>query len=342
MTVPELEALMVERGEKAFRGRQVAQWIYQRLARDPREMTDLSKTLRASLAMERRVGATEVVQVAHAADETQKALLQLADGATVEGVLMRQDNRWTMCLSSQAGCALRCQFCVTGTLGLRRNLTAGEMVDQVLIGKRLLADLKGAETQLTNVVFMGMGEPLLNLDNTLRALEILTSPQCVAMSPRRITVSTTGVTPALARLGAEGRGVNLAVSLNATTQPMRETLMPHAHRWPLDGLMEALRAYPLGPHRRLTLEYVLLDEVNDSPADARRLAHLARGLRCKINLIPLNEAPALPFKRPSPQRVERFKEILVAEQFTVSVRYSKGRSIMAACGQLAGALPRAA
>jgi 23S rRNA (adenine2503-C2)-methyltransferase len=266
-------------------------------------------------------------------------LFQLHDGATVEGVLMRQDNRWSMCISTQVGCALTCQFCVTGTLGLKRQLTAGEIVDQVLLGKRELAKF-APEAQLTNLVFMGMGEPLLNYENTIAALRLLTSPQCVAMSPRRITVSTAGVIPGIERLGAEDVGVNLAVSLNATTQETRELIMPHAKKWPLDRLMKAMREYPLTKSRRMTIEYVMLAGINDSVTDARRLAKLARGLRCKINLIPFNEAPQVPFERPTEKVVEKFRNILLAENFTVSVRYSKGRSIAAACGQLAGAMAR--
>lgn len=341
LTIAELEQLMVTRGDKPFHGRQIARWIYERLARTTGEMTDLPKALRGALALEHRVGALDVVSIVRAKDETQKLLFQTADGSIVEGVLMRQDSRWSMCVSSQAGCALRCQFCVTGTLGLRRNLTPGEIVDQVLLGRRQLAETD-PEARLTNLVFMGMGEPLLNVDSVLAALAILTSPQAVGMSPRRITVSTAGVTPGIRRLAESGLGVNLALSLNATTQEMRRLIMPHADRWPLDELMQALREYPLGSSRRLTLEYVLLDGVNDSKTDARRLAKLARGLRCKINLIPYNEAPQLPFTRPRRETIDAFQSILLAENHTASVRYSKGRSIMAACGQLAGALRPAA
>jgi 23S rRNA (adenine2503-C2)-methyltransferase len=342
MSMPELEQLMVERGEKPYRGRQIAFWLYQRLARDASEMTDLPKALRTSLEMDHRLAALEVLSVRRAPDETQKVLFQLPDGHGVEGVLMRADHRWTMCLSSQVGCALRCQFCVTGTLGLRRNLTAGEMVDQVLIGRRLLAETD-PEARLTNLVFMGMGEPLLNMDNLIRAIRIMTSPQCIAMSPRRITVSTAGVTPGVRRLGEEGLGVNLALSVNAVSRELREMLMPHATRWPLGDLMEAMRAYPLANRQRLTLEYVLLEDINDSPAEARRLAKLTRGLRCKINLIPFNEASVLALRRPRPAVVEHFRDILRAENLTASVRYSKGCSIDAACGQLAAALtPQAA
>jgi 23S rRNA (adenine2503-C2)-methyltransferase len=337
MNVPELEQLMVARGEKPFRGRQLAKWLYERLATDFDEMTDLAKGLRAALALERSVSALDVLRVQGAPDETQKILFQLRDGHTVEGVLMRADHRWTMCVSSQVGCALRCGFCVTGTLGLRRNLTAGEMVDQVLAGKRILRDM-GNDATLTNLVFMGMGEPLLNLDQLVAALGILTSPQCVAMSPRRITVSTAGVTPGIKRLGEADLGVNLALSLNATTPAMRQTLMPHTQKWPLDELLGALRAYPLAARRRATLEYVLLADVNDSLDDAHRLVKLARGLRCKINLIPFNEAEPLAFRRPEPRVVDAFRDALLAAGMTVSVRHSKGRSIDAACGQLAATL----
>ncbi|MBN1477271.1 23S rRNA (adenine(2503)-C(2))-methyltransferase RlmN [Candidatus Sumerlaeota bacterium] len=340
-TVAELEQLMIAHGEKPFHGRQLAKWIYQRGARDFEGMTDLSKGLRAKITQGHRVGVLEVAKVERARDETCKILFRLPDGGGIEGVLMRQDHRWSLCVSSQAGCALRCQFCVTGRLGLARQLTPGEIVDQVILAKRLL-DEAHPGTELTNLVFMGMGEPLLNLDNVTAALGLLISPQCVAMSPRRITVSTAGVTPGIRQFGQRDLGVNLALSLNATTQALREILMPHAKRWPLDELLETLREFPMATRRRLTLEYVLLADVNDSPADARRLAKIAHGLRCKINLLPFNEAPQLAFDRPSPKAVEKFQSILLAEGLTVSVRHSKGRSISAACGQLAGEVRSAA
>jgi 23S rRNA (adenine2503-C2)-methyltransferase len=340
-TVAELERLMVSLGEKPFHGRQLAKWIYQRGARDFEGMTDLSKGLRAKIAESHRVGVLEIAKVERARDETRKILFRLPDGGGIEGVLMRQDHRWSLCVSSQAGCALRCQFCVTGRLGLARQLTPGEIVDQVILAQRLL-DEAHPGTELTNLVFMGMGEPLLNLDNVIAALDLLISPQCVAMSPRRITVSTAGVIPGIRQLGQSDLGVNLALSLNATTQGLREILMPHAKRWPLDELLAALRQFPMAARRRLTLEYVLLADVNDSPTDARRLAKIARGLRCKINLLPFNEAPQLAFERPSPKVVEKFQSILLAEGLTVSVRHSKGRSISAACGQLAGEVRSAA
>ncbi len=332
---------MVERGEKPYRGRQIAKGIYQRLARTPEEMTDLPKALRAGMSLGHRIVAVEAVDVVSARDETRKILFQLHDGAAVEGVLMRSDHRWSMCVSTQVGCALHCQFCLTGTLGLKRNLTAAEIVDQVLLGKRILRDID-SEALLTNVVLMGMGEPLLNLDNVLDALRVLTAPNCVAMSTRRITVSTAGVTPGIARLGAEGGGVNLAVSLNATTDEQRRFLMPHAEQWPLAGLLQAMRDYPLASHRRLTVEHVMLDSINDTVTDARRLAKLVRGMRCKINLIPFNEVRPLPFKRSPSSVIDKFQRILLAEHHTVSVRHSKGRSIDAACGQLVGSLAESA
>lgn len=335
-SLDDLCRLMQERGEKPFRGKQLAQWVYEKGARSYDEMTNLSKELRAALALGQPLTAIEVVRVDRAEDLTQKVLFQLHDGKTIEGVLMKHEGRWTMCVSSQAGCALRCSFCVTGTLGLKRNLTAGEIVDQVLWGRRLLEEAHPGE-RLTNLVYMGMGEPLLNVDSVIESLRLLTAPNAVGFSPRRITVSTAGVVPGIEARAAADLGVNLALSLNATTQEERATIMPHGERWPLRDVLEAMGRFPLGNRRRLTLEYVLLEGVNDTPADARRLVKIARRLPCKINLIPFNEAEALPYTRPTQEAIDHFRGILLNEKVRASVRYSKGRDIGAACGQLAAA-----
>ena len=332
----ELATLLAAHDPRPFRVAQVYHWVTRRLAASLDEMTDLPQALRERLAACSRLADPEVVAVRRAGDGTAKYGLRFDDGVVVEAVAMPMEGRTTLCLSSQGGCAVGCVFCVTGALGAGRNLSGGEIFGQF----RAVVRGEGVLGASLNVVFMGMGEPLLNLPGVTRALVLLGE----LVSPRRVTVSTAGIVPGIRALAALPRRPNLAVSLNATTDEQRRTLMPIAARWPLDELLSALRAYPLERGRRITIEYVLIAGVNDSTADARRLVALLRGLPVKINLIPLNTDPLLPgwLATPSPTEVDGFGAALAAAHLNVTVRWSKGREVAGACGQLRGALSRGA
>jgi len=326
----ELETLLEAMGQPRYRGRQLFQWVQARRATTSEAMTSLSRPLRSLLAGHVRVDRPGLVRLQRATDGTRKYLFRLADGEEIESVLIPDDGRLTACISTQVGCPLACRFCLTGLMGMRRNLTAGEIVGQVLT----LQDALDREERISNLVLMGMGEPLLNFPNVEKALRILCDELGANFSPRRITLSTAGHVPGIQRLAASNLNVNLAVSLSATTDAVRDQIMPINKRWPIAALLEACREYPLPNRRRLTFEYVMLDGVNDSPEDARRLAKLLRGIRCKVNLIPFNATPDLP-DRPSPrERVEAFQKTLHDAGLTATVRESRGRDISAACGML--------
>ncbi|RMG96811.1 MAG: 23S rRNA (adenine(2503)-C(2))-methyltransferase RlmN [Candidatus Dadabacteria bacterium] len=324
-----LERFFETLGEKRFRARQVMHWLYKRGVTRFEDMTDLSARLRARLAEAATARLPRVVREQVSRDGTVKLLLELADGERVETVLMPDEGRVTQCVSTQAGCAMGCAFCRTGTLGLRRHLTAGEIVAQVLVGQARM----GPERRITNVVFMGMGEPLHNFDNVVRAFRILSSDHGPNITRRRLTVSTSGLADRIRRLPPEMLG-SLAVSLNATTDEVRDRIMPVNRRFPIAELLAALRESPLPPRDRYTIEYVLLGGVNDTPADARRLVRLLSDVRCKVNLIAYNPHPESPFRRPDPEAVAAFQEVLLRKNFTATLRKSRGEDILAACGQL--------
>jgi 23S rRNA (adenine2503-C2)-methyltransferase len=327
---PELEALMAELGQPRYRGRQTFQWVQARRVRDVEAMTDLPRSLRPVLAGRITLRRPDIARIQRSLDGTRKFLLRLEDGEDIESVLIPEAGRLTACLSTQVGCPLACRFCLTGLMGLRRNLTAAEIVGQVLA----LQDCVEEGERISNLVLMGMGEPLLNFAQVERALRILGDGFGANFSARRVTLSTAGHVPGIRKLAASDLGINLAVSLNATTDAVRDAIMPINRRWPIAELLDACRAYPLPRRRRLTFEYVLLEGVNDSPGDARRLVGLVRGIRCKINLIPFNPAPDLPDRAPAPDRVEAFQEVLHAGGLTATVRESRGWDISAACGML--------
>ena len=330
LTREELESLLESLGEPRYRGRQVFQWVQARRARRPEAMTSLSKALRGLLAERVRADRPELAQMQQAADGTRKYLFRLGDGEEIESVLIPDEDRLTACISTQVGCPLACRFCLTGLMGLRRNLAAGEIVGQVL---SLQEALEPAE-RISNMVLMGMGEPLLNFPNVEKALDILCDELGASFSPRRITLSTAGHVPGIQKLAASKLAVNLAVSLSATTDAVRDQLMPINRRWPIAELLAACREFPLPNRRRLSFEYVMLDQVNDSREDAHRLVKLLRGIRCKVNLIPFNATPDLP-DRPSPRaRVEAFQKILHDAGLTATIRESRGWDISAACGML--------
>jgi 23S rRNA (adenine2503-C2)-methyltransferase len=330
MELGELEAAIEALGRERYHARQVFRWVHQRGVATFGAMTDLSKDLRGRLAAELHVTTPRVVHRELSADGTEKVLLELADGCRIESVRIPETPRTTLCISTQVGCAVGCAFCLTGKMGLVRNLTAGEIVGQV----RVLVSLRDLHQERFNIVLMGMGEPLLNYANTMKALRILADPNGLSVSPRRITLSTVGIVPGLERLASEALMPNLAISLHATTDEQRMTLVPVGRRYPLADVVEACRRFPLKRRSRITFEYVLLQGVNDSPEDAKRLVHVLSSVRAKVNLIPLNEAPAIPFTRPPDAQVDRFAQILADHWLTVSVRKSRGRDIRAACGQL--------
>ncbi|MBZ0169652.1 50S rRNA methyltransferase [Candidatus Methylomirabilis lanthanidiphila] len=331
LSLEEMERLVADHGEPSYRGRQLFHWVYGRGARTFAEMTDLSVALRAGLAEQASISALASLAKEVSRDGTRKYLFGCADGRAIETVLIPDEGRLTACLSTQVGCALACAFCLTGTMGFVRHLQPGEIVDQVLALQR---DLQPGE-RIGNLVLMGMGEPLHNYDATVKALAILVHPLGLAYPPRRIALSTVGLVPEIVQLGRSGLGVNLAVSLHASTDELRDRLVPINRRYPLKELMAAVRAYPLPPRRRITFEYVMIDGVNDRPEDAREMVRLLHGLRCKVNLLSLNEAPAIPFRRPSIERVETFQHILKSGGIVATIRESRGLDISAACGLLA-------
>jgi 23S rRNA (adenine2503-C2)-methyltransferase len=363
----EWAAFLAARGERPFRALQVFRWIQQRGVADPAAMTDLGKGLRAVLAEAGLVMPAVLSDLRRASDSTQKGLVHFTAGGTVETVLIppfahdaaeqadeaeiedepsdaadglrAAPKRVTQCISSQVGCAMACAFCASGIAGLKRNLTAAEIVSQVLLGRRELAP----DEALRNVVLMGMGEPLHNYGNVERALRLLTHRDGINLSTRRVTVSTSGLVPEIDRLGRDFQGhIGLAVSLHAPDDALRSSLMPINRRYPLAELIAALQRYPLPTRRRITIEYTLIQGVNDGDSEARALARVLRGIPVKINLIPMNPIADSPFSMPSDARVEAFQSLLRGQGYSVFVRRQRGDDIDAACGQLAlrGAQPK--
>ena len=329
LTAEELEGFVTTLGEKPYRARQIMEWVYQHHASSFEEMTNLPNALRAQLAARSYLSFFTARKVTTSRDGTHKFLFTLNDGRCIESVLIPEKKHMTICVSTQVGCALGCTFCLTGTRGLVRNLTASEIVSQICsIRKDFIL-----ESDTMNIVFMGMGEPLANYENTRNAIYLLTDPSGGNISHRRITVSTAGLIPEIRRLGHD-LPVNLAISLNAATNTLRSELMPINKKYPLDELLAAASKACLPSRKRITFEYILMSNVNDSLKDARALASRLRGIRCKINLIPLNEHAATALKSPDSTTVERFRTFLTSQNFTALVRYSKGNDITAACGQL--------
>jgi 23S rRNA (adenine2503-C2)-methyltransferase len=313
-----------------YRAFQILKWIYLRQAETFDVMTDLGKNIRALLSSHFTIKRLAKIHTETSQDGTRKFLFKLEDGKHIESVLIPERNHYTLCISSQVGCALGCRFCLTATTGLVRNLTGGEMIAQVRDVVRDLGDSK----RLTNVVFMGMGEPLANFDNLIHAIGIITDSDVgLKFSSRRVTVSTAGLTHKLSDFG-HATNVNLAVSLNATDNRTRSMLMPVNRQHPIEKLLEACRTYPLQPGRRITFEYILIRGVNDSLEDAKRLVQLLRLIKAKINLIPFNEHNGCDFLRPADSAIYQFHQILLRNRYTAIIRHSKGQDISAACGQL--------
>ena len=337
-----LSAEMAGFGEPAFRARQLWHWIYHRGVTDFALMTSLSKDFRARLAERYVVGRPQVGTALTSFDGTRKWLLRFADGQEVESVHIPETDRGTLCISSQVGCTLTCKFCHTGTQRLVRNLGPAEIVGQIMVARDDLGEWPSPPEgrQITNLVMMGMGEPLYNYDNVAAALKIVMDGEGLSISKRKITLSTAGVVPAMRRCGEE-LGVNLAVSLHAVNDELRDEIVPLNKKYPLKQLLAACRDYP-GVHnaRRITFEYVMLKDVNDTPADARQLVRLLKDIPAKVNLIPFNSWPGAPFECSSAQAIERFAEILNAAALSAPVRTPRGQDIMAACGQLKSASER--
>ena len=330
MDLAEFEAGLETRGHPRFHARQIFSWIYAKGVDDFEKMTDLSRPLRADLAVHFRISIPVVIARETSSDGTVKFLLGLEDNRRIESVFIPDTPSQTFCISTQVGCAMKCGFCLTGKMGLVRNLSAGEIAGQV----RVLARELGLRDSKFNIVLMGMGEPLHNYDNTMKALRMLNDEHGLAVSPKHVTLSTVGVLPALDRLATEPLMPNLAISLHATTEEQRDALVPVNRKYGLEEILAAARKFPARRRNRITFEYVLLGDVNDTPDDARRLVRLLGSIRCKVNLIPLNEAAGIEFARPPDDRVNTFARILANAGLTVSVRKSRGRDIRAACGQL--------
>lgn len=322
-------------GEAPFRGKQIYQAIYARRVTDFGAMTELSKDLREKLNSIARVTETGIVNVFYSTDGTRRYLLRLGDGREAEAVFMPEERRDTICVSCQVGCAVGCGFCMTAQLGVKRSMTAGEIISQVII---VLNEVYGAGVEPphgVNLVFMGMGEAFLNYNEVMKAIRVMADEKGLGISPKRVTVSTSGIIPRIYDFAREPIRPHLAISLSATTEEQRTRLMPINSKYTLAELMKACREYPLGERERLTFEYVMLDGVNDSDEDARRLVKLLNGIRAKVNLIPHNPAPELPYRAAPMERILSFQKILVDKDVPAFIRRPRGQDISAACGQLA-------
>lgn len=313
-----------------YRARQIRHWIYDKGAVSINEMTELPLSVRDHLSTLAYVSDITLLEHQKSADHSEKLLFALEDGETIESVYIPEESRTTLCISSQVGCAMGCRFCLTGKMGFKRNLYFYEIVDQVLAVQKLIGNSKG----ITNIVFMGMGEPLMNLQEVKKAIVCLLNT--LSFSKRKITVSTSGVVPGIYELSDFRPGVNLAISLNATTDKVRSAIMPVNRKYPLAALLEACQAFKLPRNRRIAFEYVMLKGINDTEKDAARLWKLIKGIKSKVNLIPFNPFSGTDLMRPSDKQVEVFQELLASKGMTVMVRKSRGADICAACGQLRG------
>ncbi|HBI25091.1 MAG TPA: 23S rRNA (adenine(2503)-C(2))-methyltransferase RlmN [Nitrospiraceae bacterium] len=330
LSLAEMEDLTEDLGLQRYRGRQIFHWVYGKGIDSVDMMTNLSREHRALLSQKVYISRLIEIKRQISSDGTEKFLFALEDDHRIESVLIPEEERLTLCISTQVGCGMGCTFCLTGKGGLIRNLKSSEIINQFLtIQKNLSGD-----KWITNIVFMGMGEPLANYKNTIKAIEILTHPHGIAFSARKITLSTSGLIPQIKRLGESGLNINLAISLNASADEQRCMIMPINNRYPLPKLLDACKKYPLKKRRMLSFEYVLIRGLNDSPEDAKRVTKLLRGIRCKINLLPFNEFPGSQYKKPSEESVLKFQEVLLNHHFSVFIRKSRGADILAACGQL--------
>lgn len=330
LSLTELEGLITSFGKERYRTFQILGWLYKRGVSSIDDMTNLSKVFRQELNQKAFLSHLQLLQKEESKDGTKKFLFQLQDGERIESVLIPDTKRLTLCLSTQVGCAMGCRFCLTGRIGFKRHLTLSEILNQILAIRETLS----SERSITNIVLMGMGEPLANYQNTLRSIELMTHPEAFNFSYRRVTLSTVGLLPELEELTGEKVRFRLAISLNAADEETRNRLMPINRRWPLKEILGICRHFPLHKRDRITFEYVLIKGENDSLQEAKGLVKLLRGIPSKINLIPLNEAPEIPYRSPLEERVKQFQRVLIEGGLTAIVRKSKGRDISAACGQL--------
>lgn len=333
LTLEEMQEFISSLGKEKFRAPQIMKWLYQSGSVSFEDMTTLSRDFRAKLSKIARISRPEIVKIQESKDGTKKALLRLEDGLFIESVLIPGKNNWTICVSTQAGCAMDCKFCLTARNGFKRNLNPSEITGQLITLRNETPEGPG----IKNLVMMGMGEPLANYDNVLKAIKNLTCDFGMGFSNRKITVSTCGLAPQIIKLGKD-ICINLAVSLNAHNNETRNKLMPINKKYPLEVLLDACRQYPMPGRRLLTFEYILIDGINSSVQDARKLAALLKGQRCKLNLIVFNDYPETSFKSPSKKTVEAFQQTLIDNHYTTMLRKSKGSDILAACGQLSGAV----
>ncbi|HCX89326.1 MAG: 23S rRNA (adenine(2503)-C(2))-methyltransferase RlmN [Deltaproteobacteria bacterium CG12_big_fil_rev_8_21_14_0_65_43_10] len=325
----DIESLLLNLGEDKYRTAQIVRWLYQRAATSFDDMTNLSKKLREKLSKASYISILNSVKEVKSNDGTRKYLFKLEDGNLIESVLIPEADRLTLCISTQVGCALGCKFCLTGRGGFIRNLGVAEIINQICCIKDSLPN----NERVSNLVLMGMGEPLANYNSTLKALRIITDPDGLQFSSRKVTLSTAGLVPEIKRLGKDIQ-VSLAVSLNATEDTTRNYLMPINRKYPLEMLLKACHEFPLPPRKKITFEYILIKGINDSLSDAKRLINILKGIRCKVNLIPFNEYPASEYKRPHNDVINSFQQVLIDSNYTSIVRASRGFDILAACGQL--------
>ena len=330
LNIEELKDFVKELGFEPYRAKQIAQWLYKKRVKSFDEMTNLSKKARELLSQKARIDVLKTVKVEESSDGTRKYLFELPDGNRIESVFIPEKDWNTLCVSTQVGCPAGCKFCLTAKDGFTRNLTAAEIVDQYIHVQRDV----GENRRISNVVFMGMGEPLLNFDNVKKAVEIMTHRDMLDLSTRKVTVSTVGVVPGIDRMAKEMNKVKLAVSLHATTDEQREKIVPMNRRWPIGEIMKALRRYPADNNRRIMIEYVMLKGVNDSLEDARRLVKLIKGIPVKVNLIPFNPYPGAPFSPTPREDIEKFQKVLWDHNIAAFIRDSRGQDISAACGML--------
>ncbi len=329
--IEELEGILDKLREKKYKAKQLAKWIYNKGVLDFAQMTDISKELRRKLSGIAYIEKLKLMKKQTSRiDQTEKFLFELSDGKKIETVLMREKERVTLCISTQVGCALNCIFCATGSMGFERNLSAGEIVDQIICAKEHLKE----DEKITNLVIMGMGEPLLNYENTLKSIRMIQSELGLSISAKRITLSTAGIVSQIYKLADEGLKIKLALSLNAPDDELRKKLMPITKKYPLSKVMEALKYYAEKNDTRITFEYVLIKDINDSKEQALELAKLVRGIPCKINLIPYNPVKNCPYEKPEEQTLQKFRDLLYPRAPAVTLRKSKGEDIQAACGQL--------
>jgi len=331
LSLREIETLILSLGKERYRAQQIMKCLYHQGANSFDEMTTLARDFRLKLTEIAEISHPEIIKTQTSRDGTKKIVFQLEDGGLVESVLIPGKKHWTACLSTQVGCRMGCKFCLTGTKGLQRNLQPAEITGQ-LTGLKFQTP-EGPD--INNIVLMGMGEPLDNYDNVLKAITIITSDPGPGFSNRKLTLSTCGLAPLIGQLGQD-ISINLAVSLNASDNTTRSALMPVNNKYPLEVLLAACRDYPMPGRRMLTFEYILMAGINDSPADAEKLAHLLKGVHCKLNLIAFNEFPAAPFRTPKLEDIRNFQQVLLKQHYTVILRASKGSDILAACGQLSG------